>query len=414
MNAKIISSKTALTKMQAIILAVIVVVAAVVGVAIYYLTLPTPVEPIKIGVLTPLSAPADFTAGSLIRKTAEIFVEYQNDKGGVLGRPLELVVADQTLDAGTAISNLVRMVTSDKIVGLIGPWESLVALPVAEATEDYPVIMFCTFSWADNITANKYKYVFRLGVANRLVSKGTIEYVKYMGYTRAACICEESSYGIGMWENMVKWRDETYPELEMFQILTPPGKTDYSPELMQIATMDPPPDVIIMNNNLPHVNIMTKQLHEMGLIPAIPMVSSTSHPLWDPDSFWEAVGEAGIGLIFQDFDSPFAEYTDVGKEFREIWDKKVGGVPTVWLAWYWDCLRILVKAIEDTGSTDPDVLKDYIEDIKMVGTTGDIYFINDPTPGSIFWHQWTGFNYYFFRLEAIGDTTEHQVYPPVT
>ncbi|MGQ9690793.1 MAG: ABC transporter substrate-binding protein [Thermoproteota archaeon] len=404
--------RQAIIKMWVIVIAIIIAVAAIASIVIYYVTRPPAVEPIKIGVLTPLSAPADFVSGSLIKRTAEIFVEYQNNKGGVLGRPLELVVADQTLDTGTAISNLIRMVTSDRIVGLIGPWESSVALPIAEATKDQPVIMFVTFSWADNITANKYKYVFRLGVANLLVSKGTIEFVKYAGYKRAAVICEESAYGIGMWQGLVKWRDELYPELELIPIFTKPGKTDYTPELTSIATMNPPPDVIIMNNNLPHVNIMTKQLHEMGLTPAIPMVSSYAYNLVDPKSFWETVGEAGIGLIFQDYSSPFMEYTATGKEFLKIWGEKVGGVPPVWICWYWDALRILVKAIEDTKSTNPDVLKDYSENISIEGTTGWIKFENDPTPGSVLWHQWTNFTYYFFKLEKVGDTTEHQIYPP--
>ncbi len=412
MKAKNISSK-ALTKMQAIILAVIVIVAVVVGVSIYYLTLPPSVEPIKIGVLTPLSAPADYTSGSLIKKVAEIFVEYQNNKGGVLGRPLKLVVADQTLDTGIAVSNLMRMVTSDHIVGLIGPWESSVALPLAEATNDYPVIMFVTYSWADNITANHYKYVFRVGVANLMVSKGTIEFIKWCGYKRAACIVEESAYGLGMWDGMVKWRDELYPELEMVKIVTPPGKTDYTAELQAIAVMSPPPDVIIMNNNLPHANIQIKQLYEMGLTPRIPVVSSWAFPLVDPKSFWETVGEAGIGLIFQEASSPYIQYTDVGKEFVNLWKEKVGESPPIWICWYWDSLRILVKAIEDTGSTNVDVLKNYIENIEIEGTTGTIKFVNDPTPGSIFWHQWTGFKFYFFKLENVGDTTEHQIYPPL-
>jgi len=404
-------TREAITKMQALIVGIIVVVAGVAGVAIYYVTRPS-VEPIKIGVLTPLSAPADYVSGSLIRKTAELFVDYQNDKGGILGRPVELVVADQTLDTGTAVSSLARMVTEDHIVGLIGPWESHVALPVAEATEKYPTIMFVTFSWADKITANHYKYVFRLGVANLLVSKGTIEFIKWAGYKRAVAICEESAYGIGMWEGMVKWRDELYPELELIQILTPPGKTDYTPELMKVVDMSPPPDIIIMNNNLPHVNIMVKQLYEMGITPKIPMVSSYAFPLVDPKSFWDTVGEAGIGLMYQDYYSPYMKYTAAGEKFIELWQKKVGGAPPVWICWYWDTLRILAKAIEDTKSTDADVLAHYIEDIKIEGTTGFIEFQNDPTPGSIMWHQWTGFTCYFFKAESVGDTREHQIYPP--
>ena len=404
------SSNMGITKLQAIIIAVIVIIAVIGAVCYYYFILPKPVEPIKIGVITPLSPPADYISGSLIKKVAEIFVEYQNKKGGVLGRPLQLVIADQTLDTGTAISHLARMVTSDRIVALIGPWESSVALPIAEATEKYPVIMFVTFSWADDITAKHFKYVFRVGVANLLVSRGTIEFVKHFGYKRAVCIIEESPYGFGMWDGMVYWKNKLYPELEMIKLVTPPGKTDYTPELQKILTISPPPDIIIMNNNLPHVNIMTKQLHEMGITPKIPMLTSYAFPLIDPKSFWETVGEAGIGLIMQDYYSPYMKFTSAGEEFVKIWKEKVGGMPPIWICWYWDTLRIIVKAIEDTKSTDINALKDYIEKIDMEGTTGRIKFINDPTPGQIFWHQWVGFTYYFFRLEKIGETTEHQIW----
>lgn len=407
-------SREAVTRMQATAVIVIIVVAVIAGIAIYYVTRPPPAaEPIKIGVITPLSAPADYISGNLILKTAELFVEYQNAKGGVLGRPLELVVGDQTLDAGTAISHLARMVTEESIVGLIGPWESGVALPVAEATTNYPVIMFVAFSWADDITANHYKYVFRIGVANLLVSRGTMEFLKWGGYKKGAAICEESPYGIGMWDGMVKWRDELYPELELTQILTPPGKTDYTAELMKVVEMSPPPDVIIMNNNLPHVNIMLKQLYEMGITPEIPMVTSYAFPLVDPKSFWETVSEAGVGLIMQDYGSPFMEYSAEGEEFINLWKEEVGETPPVWICWFWDTLRILVKAIEDTESTDIDVLSDYIEDIELEGTTGFIKLENDPTPGTIMWHQWIGFTVYFFKTEFVGATTEKQVYPPL-
>jgi branched-chain amino acid transport system substrate-binding protein len=406
-----ILKKDALTKMQTIIIIAIIIIAAVAGVSVYFLT-SGPAEPIKIGVITPLSPPADYISGKLILKVAQIFVEYQNAKGGVLGRPLELVTADQTLDTGTAISHLARMVTEHKIVGLIGPWESSVALPLAEATERYPTIMFVTFSWADEITANHYKYVFRVGVANIFVSKGTMNFIKWAGYKKAVAIVEESPYGLGMWDGYVKWKNELYPTLELTKLVVPPGKTDYTAELLQIKTITPPPDVILLEVNLPYVLTIVKQLRELGITPGIPVVSSYAFPFVDPDSFWKTVGEAGVGLIVQDFASPYMKWTQVGDEFVKLWKEKEGGMPPVWIAWYWDCLRILVKAIEDTKSTDINTLAKYIEKIEIEGTTGTIKFENDPTPGSVLWHQWTGFTTYFFRLDSVGATTQNQIYPP--
>jgi hypothetical protein len=106
------------------------------------------------------------------------------------------------------------------------------------------------------------------------------------------------------------------------------------------------------------------------------------------------------------------KWTQVGDEFVKLWKEKEGGMPPVWIAWYWDCLRILVKAMEDTKSTDINTLTKYIEKIEIEGTTGTIKFENDPTASSVLWHQWTGFTTYFFRLDSVGATTQNQIYPP--
>ena len=50
-------------------------------------------EPIKVGMIQPLSGPIA-AAGSYITNGAKIAVERINAKGGVLGRPLELIIED--------------------------------------------------------------------------------------------------------------------------------------------------------------------------------------------------------------------------------------------------------------------------------------------------------------------------------
>jgi len=408
-------SREAVTRMQAIAIAVIIIVVAIAGVAIYYLTLPPPAPPIRIGVITPLSAPADYLSGKLIKDLAELFVEEQKAKGGVLGRQLELVIADQTLDSGVAIGHLARMVTENKIVGLIGPWESLVALPVAEATETYQTIMFVTYSWADDITAKHHKYVFRVGVFNRLIAGQAMDFIKWAKYKNVAVLVEESPYGFGQWEGLTAWAAEKYPELKLTQIVCPMGLADYTPMLLKVKAMEPPADLVICHMNLPHAAVIQKQAYEVGLFPSIDLLTGSDYPFWDPKSWWDAVKEAGVGVLVPTYYSRYTKLTTVGEEFVSTYKAKFGFSPACWIMWYWDTLRILVKAIEDTGSTDPDVLAKHIEGIDIEGTTGRITFKNDPTPGSVLWHQWIGMTQFIFKLNALGDTPETalQVYPPV-
>jgi branched-chain amino acid transport system substrate-binding protein len=406
-------SKTAITKMQAAIVVVIMIIAVAAGA--YYTTMTAAPQTIKIGVITPLSPPADYVSGKLILETVQLFVEWKNGQGGVLGKKLELVQADQTLDPSVAISNLQRMVSKDKIVGLVGPWESSVALPMAGATQDNPVIMFVTYSWADDITKNHYKYVFRTGVYNSLIAGQSLEYFHSVGWKNIAVIVEESPYGFGQRDSMKWWGEQKYPEMQFTFIPAAMGKADYSAELSRVKGITPQPDVLVIHLNVPHAFVAGKQAVEMGLTKAgIKIYFGSDSPTWDPKSFWEMMGQGGVGTEFPTYYSPYMKVTATGQQFQDLYKAKYNKNPFIAIMWYWDSLRILTEAIEKTGSTNPDTLAKYIETIQIEGTTGTISYTNDPDPNSTLWHQWIGMTQYNFEFTEFQQDAQKakQVFPP--
>jgi len=394
-----------------------VVAVAVVAAAGYaYMELTKAPETIKIGVITPLSPPGDYVSGKLILETAQLFVEWKNEKGGVLGKKLEIVQADQTLDSSVAISNLQRMVTKDKIAGLVGPWESLVALPVAGATQENPVVTFFTYSWADDITKNHYKYVFRIGVYNSLIAGQSVDYFKDAGLKNIAVIVEESPYGFGQRDSLTYWGEKKYPEAKFTFIPAAMGKADYSAELSRVKGITPSPDLLVIHLNVPHAFVAGKQAVEMGLTKAgAKIYFGNDCPTWDPKSFWEMMGEGGVGTMFPTYYSPSMQMTATGQEFMSLYRTKYGKEPFIAIMWYWDCLRILCEAIEKTGSTNPDTLAKYIEGIDIEGTTGRITLVNETDPSSMLWHQWIGMTQYTFEFTEFQQEASKakQVYPPV-
>jgi branched-chain amino acid transport system substrate-binding protein len=404
----------ALTKSVATIIAALIAIsAATVGVLLLYGGFQATSETIKIGVLTPLSAPADFTSGKLILSVAEIFRDYINEKGGIKSRRVELVVEDQTLDPAKAVASLQRMVTEKRIVGLIGPWESLIALPVARATNDYPTIMFVTYSWADAITADKPKYVFRVGVYNSLFAAHLLDYVKWRGYKHVAVLTEQSPYGLGFRDAMISLARERLPELQISSVEAPQDKVDFSAELLKIKDLKP--QLLVVAFNLPAIAQINKQFYELGLDKQMEIIQGHDWPAWDGGkTWWETLGEKGVGGRYPTYYSPNMKISPACEDFRRLYKEKTGAEPVHWIFWYWDSLRILQKAIEDTGSTDPNVLASYIEKIDMEGCTGRIRFVNDPTPGSPMWHQWmemTQFVMEFTELNQLVEKTK-QIYPP--
>jgi urea transport system substrate-binding protein len=82
-------------------------------------------SPIKIGVVTSLSGPAGIY-GPPVRNTVQLAIKQINAKGGVLGRPLKLVIADDGSAPATGRQAVRRLVTGDKVDTLIAMTNSAV------------------------------------------------------------------------------------------------------------------------------------------------------------------------------------------------------------------------------------------------------------------------------------------------
>ncbi len=77
-------------------------------------------KPIKIGGLFALTGPAKHI-GLTTKNVADMIVERINNKGGIKGRKLEIVVADTEGEPSKANIALKRLITKDNVVAVIGP-----------------------------------------------------------------------------------------------------------------------------------------------------------------------------------------------------------------------------------------------------------------------------------------------------
>lgn len=84
-------------------------------------------EPIKIGTTVPLSGPGA-GAGEEGRLGVELAVRYANEAGGVLGRPVELVVYDDKTSPEDAAAGARRLIEQDNVVGMVSAYTSTMAL----------------------------------------------------------------------------------------------------------------------------------------------------------------------------------------------------------------------------------------------------------------------------------------------
>ena len=99
-------------------------------------------EPVKVGLATSLSGKYE-TFGTEQSRGVKMWVEDMNERGALLGRPVELIIYDNESDRETCARLYEKLITEDKVDLLIGPYSSgmtLAARPVVEK-HNFPLMV---------------------------------------------------------------------------------------------------------------------------------------------------------------------------------------------------------------------------------------------------------------------------------
>lgn len=97
-------------------------------------------EPITIGSSLPLTGNFSVT-GEKHKQGFELCVDMINEKGGLLGRPVKLIVSDNRSDTETAISQYERLINVDKADLVFGTFSSKLTFPTSAIVNKYNMVL---------------------------------------------------------------------------------------------------------------------------------------------------------------------------------------------------------------------------------------------------------------------------------
>jgi ABC-type branched-subunit amino acid transport system substrate-binding protein len=172
---------------------------------------------VRIGALAPLSRPGWVEAGRHLLAGLELAVREVNEAGGIVGRPLELVVRDTAADperAVAAVDELARL----GVAALAGEYHSVVARAAAARADALGLPFLCSSAVIDALTAQPTDWVARLAPAQ---SRGWRRYADFLlraGHRRIAVAAEPSVYwaaGTRILRDYLAPRGGTVTELDM-------------------------------------------------------------------------------------------------------------------------------------------------------------------------------------------------------
>jgi ABC-type branched-subunit amino acid transport system substrate-binding protein len=150
-------------------------------------------SPIRIGALVPLTRPGWVEAGRHLLAGLELAVREVNDAGGIVGRPLELVVRDTAADpqrATAAVDELARL----GVAALAGEYHSVVARAAATRADVLGLPFLCSSAVLDSLTEQPTDWVARLSPVQSRGWQVFADFLLSAGHRRIAVAAEPSVY----------------------------------------------------------------------------------------------------------------------------------------------------------------------------------------------------------------------------
>ncbi len=164
------------------------------------LAVPTLGKPVRVGLIAPLTGgSSDF--GNSVRLGAELAVKEINESGGLLGRPLELVVRDDKANPDEGRKASEDLVLKEKVDFTIGFCNTGVAMKSLDIFQDNKHLLMVPCSQGTAVTT-KYppadSYIFRVAPPDNINSRFLInEIVDRRKIRKVAVFADTTGYGDG-------------------------------------------------------------------------------------------------------------------------------------------------------------------------------------------------------------------------
>lgn len=335
---------------------------------------PSEEDKIYLGLVAALTG-TNKASGEMNVNGAQLAVDEINAAGGILGKQVELVIADEIDNLQASVNATNKLLTDERLSAIVGTNLSQNILAVSDAVQSAEIPYFACGSnnkiaeaknpyiWQprnlDNIGANiiaKYAYE-TLEIKNPAIMYSTIP--NAMGAGEQVAAYYEENYGIKVADNMMLGYSEE--------------EKNFAPIIAQVEASGA--DGLICIGNINPFVLISKAIADAGL--EIPRVANAA---LNSNIVLENAGSAANGW-YATCDWFATLDTEVGQKFQENYKAKYGKDTEGTNAVTYDSVYLFKQACEIADSTtDRDAINKAMEKIKdFEGVLGNFNYHEDHT-----------------------------------
>ena len=320
-------------------------------------------DTIKIGQVDPFSGPFEY-AGRLYYVGIKFAAEEQNAKGGLLGKKIEIIKADDELKPDVATRKAKKLILEDKVNFLGTGTGTHISIALNKVATGYKTLLMNYGGMGDVAQGKEFsRYAFRICQNSYNFTAAEAQLMATKPYRKFYIVCQDYAWGH---DGAKAFKEEIKKYIPDAQIVGedyhPLATKDFGPWIAKVVQAKA--DCVFTGNWGPDARLLVKQARDLGLKSPFPFVMT-----FGVDPYVEnELGDAAVGIHYcYDYtlrvDTP--ENRDMIKRYHEMIGKHekdflhwwpVGSTGHTILGW-----KMLFAAVEKAGSLDPEKIIDAFE-----------------------------------------------------
>jgi len=342
---------------------------------------------IKIGVLYPLSG-SMATIGRDLQRAAELTAEIINNKtpgidlpmaqwGGIPslgGAKIKLIFVDHRGEPDRGADLAKRLILDDKVVGLMGAYNSAVTKTVSAVAERYGIPMINDASTSPDLTERGFKWFWRTTPHDNYFNRDLFEFLKGLTEGKVkgvksvpksqlqnlAYACENTEWGSGVAKSLEAYAKE-YGFTIKKGILYNANSPDLTSEAKSLVSVKP--DAMLFASYLSDALLMIRTLKAM---------KAKTNLLWGQDAgfemadFSKQLGADINGVLTRTvFIDKITKVKKVAGQINALYKKKYGDDLTGATARSVVSVQTWAYVLNKAGSTDPKAIQKACNEIHI-------------------------------------------------
>ena len=297
-----------------------------------------------------------------------------NAKGGLLGRKVEFVVYDDQSMPPTGVRLYEKLITEDKVDGVMGPYSSPVTEAVVNVTEKYKKILVTPLAATTSIFRKepRRKYIFMILSPAEVYLEGLVDMAAKRGLKTVAVINEDTLFSKAAAAGAVDLAKKKGLQV-VFTEAYPKGNTDFSALLTKIknAAKGPDgraetPDVIAAATYFDDAVALTRQMRELNVNPKMYGVTVGG----DLPEFYDTLKGSAEYIYGATQWEPVLAYPG-NKEWFESYKAEFKHEPSYHSAAGYAGCMIYAEGVKRAGSLDVDKVREQLLKLESRTMFGD-------------------------------------------